>query len=423
MRYKEERELKREELPDVFSLYKRYINPYLADLLRFAGCDRVEWEAEGCIIKDSEGKEYIDCLGGYGVFSLGHRHPKVVKAVEEQLHRMPLSSKIFLNSPQAKLAERLAQLAPGDLQYVFFSNSGAEAVEASLKFARMFTGRKKFVSALGSFHGKTFGSLSVSGRDIYKKPFEPLLGHCEQVPFGDGEALEKAVDDSTAAVILEPIQGEGGVNVPPEDYLRRARAICDERGALLILDEVQTGLGRCGRIFACQLWDVVPDILCLAKALGGGIMPIGATIARPKIWTIFQENPLIHSSTFGGNPLACSAALATLDVLEEEKLPERAEELGNYLLAELQILKEKHANLIKDVRGKGLLLGIEFWEEDVGLLVVSFLIQRGVLVAYALNNPKVIRLEPPLIISKELLARVVEILESALKDVEAVLPT
>lgn len=413
--------MEREELPDVFALYKRYINPYLADLLRFAGCDKVEWEAEGCIIRDSEGNEYIDCLGGYGVFSLGHRHPKVVTAVEEQLRRMPLSSKIFLNYKQAKLAEKLAQITPGDLQCVFFSNSGTEAVEAALKFARMFTGRKKFVSALGSFHGKTLGSLSVSGREIYKRPFEPLLPECFQVPFGDVEAMEKAVDECTAGVILEPIQGEGGVNVPPDDYLPKAREICDAKGALLILDEVQTGLGRCGQMFACELWDVVPDIMCLAKALGGGVMPIGATIARPKIWSVFQENPLIHSSTFGGNPLACAAGLATLEVLEEEGLPQKAKERGDYLLRELQALKTSFPDFINDIRGKGLLVGIEFSNEDIGLLVISFLIKRGVLVAYALNNPKVMRLEPPLIISEELLSRVVEALKGALHDAEMVL--
>lgn len=406
---------------EVFSLYKKYINPYLADLLRFAGCDKIEWEAEGCIIRDSEGNEFIDCLGGYGVFSLGHRHPVVVKAVEEQLRRIPLSSKIFLNYPQAKLAEKLAELTPGDLQFVFFSNSGTEAVEAGLKFARMFTGRKKFVSAIGSFHGKTLGSLSVSGREIYKKPFEPLLDYCVQVPFGDISAMESVVDEDTAAVILEPIQGEGGVNVPPDDYLPEVRKICDEKGVLLILDEVQTGLGRCGRMFACQLWDVVPDIMCLAKALGGGVMPIGATIARPYIWEIFKDNPLIHSSTFGGNPLACSAGLATLNVLVDENLPERAERLGGYLLSKLMELKEVHPQLIADVRGKGLLVGIEFSEEDIGLLVISLLVKRGVLVAYALNNPKVMRLEPPLIISKEMLDKVIDSLKASLEEVKALL--
>jgi putrescine aminotransferase len=407
---------------EIFALYKRHINPYLADLLRFAGCDKLEWEAEGCIIKDSEGNEYIDCLGGYGVFSLGHRHPKVVEAVEKQLHLMPLSSKVFINPLQAELAERLSEITPGDLQCVFFSNSGTEAVEAGLKFARMYTGRKKFISAIGSFHGKTFGSLSVSGRDIYKKPFEPLLPICEQIPFGDAGALEKAVDDRTAAVILEPIQGEGGVNIPPDDFLPKARKICDERGALLILDEVQTGLGRCGRMFACELWGVVPDIMCLAKALGGGVMPIGATIARPQIWQIFQDNPLIHSSTFGGNPLACSAALAALEVMEEEKLPQRTEKLGNHLLEQLQSIKKEYPQLIKDVRGKGLLLGVEFSDEDIGLLTITFLLKRGVLVAYALNNPKVMRIEPPLIIGEDLLSEVVKALRESLEDVEKVLP-
>ncbi len=406
---------------EIFQLYKDHVNPYLADLLRFAGFDRVEWEGEGCIIRDEEGKEYIDCLGGYGVFSIGHRHPRVVEAVREQLERMPLSSKTFLNAQQAKLAQKLSEITPGDLQYTFFSNSGTEAVEASLKMARMFTRRRKFVSAEGAFHGKTFGSLSVSGREIYKAPFRPLLPDCVTVPFGDISALEEVVDEDTCAVILEPIQGEGGVNIPPNDYLPKAREICDRVGALLILDEVQTGLGRCGRMFACELWGVVPDILCLAKALGGGVMPIGAAIARPHIWRIFEENPLIHSSTFGGNPLACSAGLATLEVIQQENLPQRAEELGNYILAELSQLKERFPHFISDVRGKGLLIGVEFTDPDIGLLLISFLLHKGILVAYTLNNPKVMRIEPPLIIPRQLLERVVEAIREALEEMEKAL--
>ena len=232
--------------------YQKYVNPTALNLLRLAGFDKVEWEGRGAVLRDVAGNEYIDCLGGYGVFSLGHAHPKVVEATYAQMKRLPLSSKTFLNKPLADLSEKLAALAPGDLQYTFVSNSGTEAVEAALKFARIATGRTKIISTIGSYHGKTMGALSASGRENYKKPFEPLVPGFVHVPFGDAAALEAVVDDETAAVILEPIQGENGIRIPPDEYLPAARRICDAHGALLILDEVQTGLGRTGTMFACE---------------------------------------------------------------------------------------------------------------------------------------------------------------------------
>lgn len=254
----------------LFHLYAEHVNPGLARLLQFMGLEGLEERAEGCYLWDSEGRKYLDFLGGFGTFALGHRPAAVVEAVHRQLDRMPLSSKLLLSPLQAELAALLAEITPGDLKYSFFCNSGAEAVEGCLKLARAATGRPKIITAEGAFHGKTLGALSVSGREVYRKPFEPLLPAVSLVPFGDAEALRQAVDEETAAVILEPVQGEGGVRVPPNDYLPAAREACDRAGALLILDEVQTGFGRTGRMFACEHWGVAPDLMALGKALGGG---------------------------------------------------------------------------------------------------------------------------------------------------------
>lgn len=400
----------------VLDQYERYINPGLARLLRFMGLASVEEEARGARVRDGEGKTYIDCVGGYGTFSLGHRHPRVVEAVAAQLHRMPLASKVLLSKPMADLAELLARVTPGDLQMSFFCNSGAEAVEAALKLARAATGRRKVVSTLNAFHGKTLGALSASGKDVYRTPFEPLLSDFLHVPYGDADMLRQMVDEETAAVILEPIQGEGGIILPPEGYLQAAREICDAGGALLILDEVQTGLGRTGKLFACQQEEVVPDILCLAKALGGGVMPIGAMIARPHLYAAYEAAPLLHTTTFGGNPMACVAALTTIQVILEEKLDEQAAWKGDYLLAKLQELKERYPGTIKEVRGRGLLIGLEFETDELGGLVLSEMIANGVLTAFALNRMQVTRLEPPLTIERTELEQVIAVLEAALQS-------
>jgi len=400
---------------EVFDQYCAYVNPGLAALVKFMGFDAVEESARGAIIRDADGNEYIDCLGGFGALSLGHHHPKVVAAVRHQLDRMPLSSKILLNPCQASLCQRLAAITPGDLQYSFICNSGAEAVEGALKLARLATGRTEIIGAIGGFHGKTFGALSASGRDIYRKPFEPLVPGFSHVPFGDTTAMRRAVTRDTAAVILEPIQGEAGVIIPPDDYLPEVREICDSAGALLILDEVQTGLGRTGALFACQHYGVAPDIMTLAKALGGGVIPVGAFVARPRLWEAFRHNPLLHSSTFGGNPLACAAALAAIDAVIEERLPERARDLGGRALRSLTQLQQRFPAAISDVRGRGLLIGVEFAHEDIAGLVIAGLAQRRIITAYTLNNPRVIRLEPPLVIEAEILDRVLSALGEAVQ--------
>jgi putrescine aminotransferase len=387
-------------LAAVVDKYSKYVNPYLARLMNFAGFG-LEVFGEGCYISDQSGKKYLDCLGGYGVFSLGHRHPRVVAAVREQLDALPLSGKTFFSEKQALLAEKLAGLAPGDLQYTFFSNSGTEAVEAALKFAKGSTGRAGIVSTHGGYHGKTIGALATTGRAKYQKPFEPLMPGVVFVDFGDSAGAMAAIDSSTAAMIVEPIQGEGGIHVPPTGYLRDLRATCDAVGALLIVDEVQTGLGRTGAMFACEHDGIAPDIMTLAKCLGGGVMPIGATMGTPAIWEkIYGENPLVHTSTFGGNPLACAAGLAALEVIEEENLVERSNTVGA-VLKEGLIAAGSGLDLIKEVRGKGMMLGVEFTMDEVGELTIAQMVKRGLVAAYTLNNPRVIRFEPPLIMTEE----------------------
>lgn len=404
-----------------FARYQQYVSPSLAALVKFMGLETVEWQAEGCYVYGPEGEAYLDCLGGPGVFTFGHRHPQIVAAVHEQLDKMPLSSHVLLNPVQAEAAEALAAIAPPGLQYTFFCNSGAEAVEGALKIARMFTKRPHFVCAQNGFHGKTWGALSASGRDVYKKPFEPLLPGFTHVPFGDAEALAEAVDERTAAVLLEPIQCEAGIIMPPEGYLRAAREICQRAGALLILDEIQTGLGRTGALWACDWEDVAPDMMTVGKALGGGVMPLGAFMARAEIWEVFRENPYIHTSTFGGNPLACRAAVAALHVLQEENIPALCRKRGEELLAGISEAAAAYPELVQEVRGKGLLVGVQFPHADIGNLVIAGLIQEHILAAFALNRPEVLRFEPPACISREDIARVVQAFARSLQSAKELL--
>jgi putrescine aminotransferase len=373
----------------------------------------VEVTADGATIVDHNGKRYLDFAGGYGVFTLGYRHPRVVAAVHAQLEVMALSGRTMFNPLLGRLAKRLAELTPGDLKISFFANSGTEAVEGALKLARAATQRAKLVGTEGAFHGKTFGALSASGREAFRAPFAPLLADVVHAPFGDLEALAALVDDA-AAVIVEPVQGEGGVNVPPDGYLRGVRALCDRSGAVFIADEVQTGLGRCGALFACDIAGVVPDVMTLAKGLSGGVMPIGAYIARPDVWNAaYAKAPLLHTSTFGGNPLACAAALAALDVLVADDLAANARERGAELLAGARAISERYQDVISDVRGLGLLVGVELRNEGYGGTIIPELLKRGVTAAWTLNQQRVIRLEPPLIVTATQIATALRAFEEA----------
>jgi acetylornithine/LysW-gamma-L-lysine aminotransferase len=357
---------------------------------------------QGALLYDINGREYIDCVAGQGSANIGHRHPAVVEAINAQLGRLITCTEMFYNDRRAELTERLSELT--GLPRMFLSNSGTEAVETALKFARISTGRTEFVSALRAYHGRTMGALSATANKKYHEGFEPLVPGFSHVPYNDLEKLAEAVTEKTAAVILEPVQGEGGVYPGTAEYLRGAQEICRQRGALYILDEIQTGLGRTGKMFAYQHYDLQPDILCLAKSLAGGL-PMGATLIAERVGQIPIGS---HGSTFGGNPVTCAAAIATLDVLEEERLPEKAAELGKFLLAGL---KEIKSPLVREVRGLGLIAGIEIKQKVAPYL--AKLAEKGVLALPA--GMTVIRLLPTLVITQEQLNRVVVAINEVLQ--------
>jgi putrescine aminotransferase len=375
----------------------------------------VEWQGEGCLLRDIHGREFIDCLGGFGIFALGHRHPKVIAAVKAQMDRLALHSQWMMNPVAADAARRLAEITPGELRKTFWCSTGTEAVEGALKLARLYTGKKKFISTINSFHGKTMGSLSVTGRELFRQPFLPLL-ETAFVPYGDADALDQAIDDRTAAVILEPIQGEGGVIVPADDYLPAVRDMCTRRSVLLIFDEVQTGLGRTGKMFGCDHTRVVPDIMSLDKALSGGVIPCAAFHTTDEIFAAFHPNPFYHTSTFGANPMATSAAAATIETLQEEKLVEQSAKMGEHFMAGLKRLQEQFPELIRDVRGRGLLIGVEIVDTKVGESLAQRMFDRNVLIAYTLNKPEVIRIEPPFVITRELIDLVLERFAASLQE-------
>ena len=406
---------------EVMQKYEKFINPSSTRLLRFMGLSSIEAHAEGWTITDTEGKSFIDCLGGYGMFAVGHRHPKVLEAVERELHNMPMCGKVLFNEPAAMLAEKLAEITPGALQYNFFCNSGTEAVEGCLKVARLATGRKKFVAAHNAFHGKTFGSLTATGRDLYRDPFKPLLDGFTHVPFNDIPALEQAVDENTAAVILEPVQGEGGINVPADGYMKQAEEIAHKNGALLIADEVQTGIGRTGTWFGVEHDGAKPDLMAVAKALGGGIMPIGSVIGTEEAWQGLIEAPFLHTSTFGGGQMACAAGVATLQVIEEENLLQRSAETGAYFKKGIKAIAKEFPQVIKEVRGRGMMIGMDLTKEGAGGMLMALMIDQHIIVAYTLNNPKVIRIEPPLIMPKSVVDHVLEVLRNSIKQVAEVI--
>jgi putrescine aminotransferase len=404
--------------------YNRGYLDYRKSVIEMRDEPALEWNGRDSVLEDIMGRKFIDCLGGFGIYSAGMKHPKVVKAVADQLRRMPLSSQELLDPLRGALAKLLGEIAPGDLQYCFFINNGTDAVEGAIKLARVFTGKTNFISSLRGFHGKSCGALSLMGKWEFREPFLPLLPGIQYVEFGDADAVEDelykadATGKGVAGVIMEPVQGEAGAIVPPDDFWPRIRKACDEYGALLIADEVQTGMGRTGKMFGVEHWNTVPDVMCLGKALGGGVMPLSAFMSTPKIWKNLETNPFIHTSTFGGNPLACAAGIAAINVTLEEDLPGQAYKKGRYLLGELVALQIRYDRLLKVARGKGLLLGLEFVNTEIGYKVVSGLFKRGVLVAGTLTNSKVVRIEPALNIPDTTIDEILDKLEDTLKDID-----
>lgn len=387
----------------------------------------LEWSGQGSVLQDLLGREYIDCLGGFGIFSAGVNHPKIVKAVTDQMQRMALNSQELLEPWRAALARVLAEVTPGELQNSFFINNGTDAIEGAIKLTRLHTRRNTFISTIGGFHGKSMGALSLMGKASFREPFQSGLQDVRFIPYGDAQALEdefrrcEAVGVQIAGVVLEPVQGEAGGVVPPADFFPMARELCTHYGALLIADEIQTGMGRTGKLWGVDHWNVAPDIMCIGKSIGGGVMPLSAFISTAAIWEVMVPNPIIHSTTFGGNPLACAAGLAAIQVTLEEDLPGQAATKGEFLLRELGCLREKYPQVLKAAQGKGLLIGMEFPVQEIGWQVASGLFKRGVLVAGTYSKAQVIRIEPALGIPIELLQEMLNRLEDTLREVAATL--
>lgn len=386
----------------------------------------VEWEDSMESFKDLYGNEFIDCLGGFGIYTCGHRNPEILKYVQAQLSRYALHSQELVDPLRGYLAKIMALCTPGDLTYSFFCNGGAEANEMALKLARLATGKNYYISTVGAFHGKSLGAVSMTGKGTYRKPYLPMIQAVQHVEYGNAEAVEVAiknlisVGETVAGMIVEPIQGEAGIILPPEGYLRRLREICDKYEVALIFDEIQTGMGRTGTMWACEAEDVTPDILVFGKAFGGGIMPITGIIARPHLWTDdIVNNPwILGSPTFGGNPLACSAAIAAIKYTLENDLPGQIKEKGEYLIGKLRELQKDHP-ILKEVRGKGFLIGLEYPTSEIGWAVSKGLFKRGVMTGGTLISSKTNRIEPPGILSYETMDKIVQKLDESLTEVEA----
>lgn len=418
-------EIIRESLSNFAEHFNRGWLEYRKSVTEAGAWAATEWTGSGAVFRDVLGREYIDCLGGYGLLDLGWSHPKVVDTVRAQLARTPMPSQELIDPLRGVLARLMAQITPGDIKYSFFAASGTEAIEGAIKLAKMYTGKPGFIVAVNAFHGKTMGSLSMLGKSDYRAPAMPLYaGPVYHVPYGDGNAVECQLDIcqkvgvGIAAVLMEPIQGEAGAIVPPDDFWPRLRELCDHYGVLLIADEVQTGMGRTGKLWGVDHWNVAPDILAVAKSLGGGVMPISAFCSTEEIWQVMMEpNPFIHTTTTGGGPLACSAAIAAINVTLEERLWEQAAEKGTYFKSKLQELATQYPQIYRNVTGKGLLIGQHFHNPETGYKVAAGLFKRGVLVAGTLTSAHTIRIEPPLIITYDQINEVLNRLSDTLTEV------
>jgi acetylornithine/LysW-gamma-L-lysine aminotransferase len=364
----------------------------------------------GSHVWDTDGKEYIDCMGGYGVALVGHRNERVVNAIKLQLEKIITVHSSLYNKTREEFLENLIKIAPKNLSQVHLNNSGAEAIEAAIKFARKFTGKKGMIAMNGSYHGKSMGALSLTFSPKYRKVFQPLVEKVVFSPFGDIESLRSKIDEDTGFVILEPIQGESGIHVAPDGFLQEVRKTCDEKNILLVFDEIQSGFGRTGKMWASEHWNTIPDIMCLAKGIAGGV-PMGATLVRPDILACMSKGE--HSSTFGGNPLSCAAGTAAIKALTQDGLVENAAKMGKIFFEGLQNLKDHH-KIIREIRGKGLMIGIELKFEVKDILLEG--IEKGVLLLYSGRN--IIRLLPPLVITQEDIAKVLETLDVLLSSEE-----
>jgi putrescine aminotransferase len=404
---------------NLFESYGRLINPAYPSFLNKLALNKVAAKAQGATITDSDGKTYIDCVGGYGLFNLGHNNPDIIESLTDQLKEQQLLTKPLISEVQVRLAECIEKITPGDLSCSFILNSGSEAIDCAIKLVRLHKGGKTIITAQKSFHGHTFGALTASGIPSFKRAFQPLLPGFISVPFGDIEALNQSITVDAGAILIEPIQHEAGVHLPCDGYLKRVRELCDQHDLILILDEIKTGFGKTGRMFACEHYDVVPDILVLGKSLGGGLMPAGAVVAKSHLWKRFGLSFPMSASSYAGNVLACRAGLSTIRYIREGNLLADCAEKGKMLLRSLGDCVSEYPNILRSVEGLGLLIGIETKSGKIALELAKELIRRGIIMVPAFGNSSVLMVEPPLVISLQEIRAVVDSFAAACVNVSS----
>lgn len=406
-------EIKKQALDD----YSRYVNPQKARVLKNAGLDIIEGKREGAAVWDITGKKYIDCITSAGSFNVGRRNPEIIDALKKALDEYDLGVFLLCSKPKADLAKRLAEITPGDLQYVMYGSGGGEANDFAIKLARGYTMKNEVISTLKAYHGHTGFSLAAIGRDEYRKPFGPMVPGYKHVPYNNLAAMEEAITEDTAAVIIELVQGEGGINLGTDDYVKGLRKLCDDHDVLLIFDEIQTGFGRTGKMFCCEYSGVVPDIMTVAKSLGGALYPISATIYREELGDFVMTHAFTHLSTFGGSDVGCIVGLAVIDFLIKNKLPEHAAKMGERFQKGFDELLIKYPELLTEVRRKGLMMGLQYTNDSIGPRMSYQLAQNGVMAIYTGNEPSVMRLMPSLVIQNDEVDFVIDALDKSMSEI------
>jgi len=411
---KEQREdIKKQALAD----FSRYVNPQKARVLKNAGLDIIEGKREGAAVWDITGKKYIDCITSAGSFNVGRRNPEIIDALKKALDDYDLGVFLLCSKPKADLAKRLAEITPGDLQYVMYGSGGGEANDFAIKLARGYTMKNEIVSTLKAYHGHTGFSLAAIGRDEYRTPFGPMVPGYKHVPYNNISAMEEAITEDTAAVIIELVQGEGGIHLASDDYVKGLRKLCDDHEVLLIFDEIQTGFGRTGKMFCCEHSGVVPDIITVAKSLGGALYPISATIYREELGDFVMTHAFTHLSTFGGSDIGCIVGLAVIDYLIKNKLPEHAAKMGERFQKGFDELLKKYPELLTEVRRKGLMMGLQYTNDSIGPRMSYQLAQNGVMAIYTGNEPSVMRIMPSLVIQSDEVDFVIEALDTSMAEI------
>ena len=410
--------MKPDQDSEIYQNYGHFISSTYPLFLKKYGIKNIARTASGSVIIDSRGKEYIDCVSGYGLFNIGHNHPQIIEDIKDQLDKKQLFTKPLISKIQVKAAQQLASLAPDKLECSFLCNSGSEAIDSALKLARLYTGKSEIITAKNSFHGFTYGALSASGIESFKKFFKPMVPDIRQAKFGDIQSLKKKITSDTAAILLEPMQHESGIDIPDKAYFQKVRNLCTENNILLILDEIKTGMGKTGRMFACEHFSITPDILVIGKSLGGGIMPVGAIIALPKIWRKFSLSFPMAASSFAGNILACRAILSTIEIIEKDNLISKCQQKGIILITGLKEIADKYEDLIINIKGMGLLIGIRIVNSRIALQIIKEMIASGILVFQAYADNETIMFEPPLVISNNQIRKIISTLDRICQNIE-----